>query len=195
MHHQATGAVRRFLSTSCLYLGVAVGVGLANAPVLAATPPQVESTPAIAERNAATVRTFLRLLEQMDIPAWGELWAEDGRQDMPYAPPGFPTELVGKPRLLAHFSGLPQAMESMRFPDLKLHRTENPHVVIAEFRGDIKVRNSDKKYDNTYINVFTFRPDGKILSVKEFFNPLVLLEGGAFENGKPKEAQAPAAKR
>lgn len=146
----------------------------------------------VQQRNAESVRTFLRRLEQMDIAGWAQLWAYEGRQDMPYAPPGFPAALVGKERLVHHFSGLPQAMEYMRFPDLQLHLTQDPNVVIAQFRGDIKVANSSKKYDNVYINLFRFRPDGKLVQVVEYFNPLVLIEGGAFENGAPKQAGAPA---
>lgn len=144
------------------------------------------SPDAIRHRNMDSVRTFLRLLEAKDIAAWGELWAPEGRQDMPYAPPGFPATLEGKQRLLQHFSGLPAAMEYMRFPNLKLHALQDPNVVIAEFDGDIRVAGTGRKYDNHYINVFTFRADGKLVHVKEFFNPLVLIDGGAFDNGAPR---------
>ena len=147
------------------------------------------SASSIQHRNAQTVRTFLRRLEEKDIAGWGQLWADEGRQDMPYAPSGFPSALVGKARLMQHFSKLPQAMEYMRFQDLLLHLTNDPHVVIAQFRGDIKVANSSKKYDNVYINVFRFRPDGKLRQVVEYFNPLILIESAAFEPCAPEQAQ------
>lgn len=167
-------------------IGIAVmTTSVAHEATRATSAPTVQD---IRARNANSVRTFLRLLEEKNIPAWAALWAEDGRQDMPYAPPGFPQSLIGRPRLLEHFSTLPDAMEYMRFVDLKLHLTDDPAVVIAEFRGDIKVANSPKKYDNTYINVFTFRADGKLQHVTEYFNPLVLIEGGAFKID-PRAAQ------
>ena len=31
-------------------------------------------------------------------------------------------------------------------------------------------------YDNRYISVFTFDPEGKITNVREYFNPLVLTD-------------------
>lgn len=195
-------AIQRFTANSIFCLGASVmttGAFAASAidavPMRAATPVFTAADHAASQRNAETVSTFLRLLEEMNIPAWIALWAEEGRQDMPYAPPGFPQSLVGKARLYEHFSGLPKAMEYMRFPDLKLHLTNDPNVVIAEFRGDIKVAQSDRKYDNTYINVFTFRADGKLVHVKEFFNPLILIEGGAFADGKPKDAGADAVRQ
>ncbi len=72
-----------------------------------------------------------------------------------------------------------------RFP-VAVQREQPPNVVIAEFDGDIRVAGTGRKYDNHYINVFTFRADGKLVHVKEFFNPLVLIDGGAFDNGAPR---------
>jgi hypothetical protein len=145
---------------------------------------------AIAMRNVKTVHTFLRLFEEMNIPAWGDLWAEDGHQDMPYAPPEFPKTFPNKSEIMKHTSALPTTFEYMRFPDIVTYATTDPNVVIAQFRGDIKQRGSDRKYDNNYITIFRFRDDGKIISLVEYFNPLVLMQADAFTSGgSPRGAE------
>ncbi|CAA9332550.1 hypothetical protein AVDCRST_MAG94-1979 [uncultured Leptolyngbya sp.] len=48
------------------------------------------------ERNQKGVKDFLALLEAKDIDKWIELWADNGIQEMPYAPPGFPARIEGK---------------------------------------------------------------------------------------------------
>lgn len=142
-------------------------------------------------RNMESVRRFLRLLEQEDIETWLGLWAENGRQDMPYAPPGFPSSFESKARIAEQFRALPATYDFMRFPDLELHATGDPKLVIATFRGEIKLTGSDKRYDNRYVNFFHFDDAGKLVRVVEHFNPLVLIEGGAFgEEGRPRGGAA-----
>jgi len=43
------------------------------------------------DRNQKVVKDFLALLAAKNIEAWIELWADDGVQEMPYSPPGFPS--------------------------------------------------------------------------------------------------------
>lgn len=43
----------------------------------------------------AIVERFFTALEQLDVAAFLSLWAPDGRQEMPFAPAGFPKELNG----------------------------------------------------------------------------------------------------
>lgn len=72
--------------------------------------------------NAEQVaRDFLKHLEEMDLDAWIDLWAEDGRQEMPFAPEGFPREVKGKEALYKHYQDLPNAYSKMAFPDLTLY--------------------------------------------------------------------------
>ena len=136
--------------------------------------------------NVASVRRFLELLELPDIETWLMLWAEESQQEMPYAPPGFPGLFESKARIAEQFRALPATYEFMRYPDLEIFETQDPKVVIATFRGEIKLANSDRRYDNRYVNFFVFDDSGKLMRVVEHFNPLVLTQGGAFgEGGRP----------
>lgn len=140
---------------------------------------------AVRDRNVAAVRHWLALLEAEDIETWQTLWAEQARQDMPYAPPGFPKSF-DRDRLFEQYSGLPQAYDYMRYPALELFETQDPKVVIARFHGDIQLKGNSGRYDNRYVSFFVFDDAGKLVRVIEHFNPLVLMQGGAFgEDGRP----------
>jgi uncharacterized protein len=143
-------------------------------------------------RNLDTVRRWLALLEAEDIEAWKGLWASEARQDMPYAPPAFPKSF-DRDRLFEQYDGLPQAYDYMRYPELELFETQDPKVVIARFHGDIQLKDNAGRYDNRYVSFFVFDPDGKVVRVIEHFNPLVLMEGGAFgEGGRPQTGDGAA---
>lgn len=63
----------------------------------------------IRDRHQKVVKDFLALLEAKNIDAWIELWADDGVQEMPYSPPGFPNRIEGKSAIhldvtFVHFS-------------------------------------------------------------------------------------------
>ena len=126
------------------------------------------------QTNKQLVRKFLRLLEIMDIETWAELWAEDGVQEMPYSPKGFPERLVGKTALYKHFKTLPEMFVSMRYPITMLQTLEDPEWVLAEFTGEITIKTGGH-YNNRYCTLFHIRND-KILLTREYFNPLILME-------------------
>ncbi len=150
--------------------------------------------PASAKRasNEQTVRDFLRFLAAEDIEAWAELFAEDGVQENPYAPPGFPKRFDGRAAIKAHYATLPGTFDYMRYPDLVVRQTLDPDEVVAEFRGDIKLKGADRKYDNRYCCIFRFDMAGKIKTYREYFDPLVLTEAFADHDGPRMHALAPS---
>jgi ketosteroid isomerase-like protein len=134
------------------------------------------------ERNRAAVRAFFATLEALGS---GEqvaaLFAEDGRQVMPFAPQGFPTLLEGRAAIARQYGGLPAAFTSMRFPGLVIRDLASPREFFATYRGDIALR-AGGKYDNDYAGYFVVR-EGRIAEFREFFNPIVLQRafGGQFD--------------
>jgi ketosteroid isomerase-like protein len=104
-------------------------------------------------------------------------------QESPFAPKGFPPRFIGKGEIVEHYSKLPMVFESMRYPDLVVHQTTDPLVAIAEYRGDIQLRGSNVKYDNTYITLFRFDALGRIKLIREYFDPTVLKASDAFTKG------------
>lgn len=127
------------------------------------------------DRNQKVVRDFLALLEAKNIQAWIELWAEDGVQEMPFSPPGFPSRIEGKTAIHSHYSGLPTAYSRMAFPDLKIYQMLDPNWLLAEYRGEIDIAATGRAYNNHYCALFNLR-DGQIALFKEYFNPTILSE-------------------
>ena len=168
----------------------------ASPPHLTSVAPDIRSfalddDQAACARNVGSVRRFLALLQDEDIEAWLTLWADEARQDMPYAPAGFPSAFETKAQIAEQFRALPATYEYMRYPDPEVFSTQDPKVVICKFRGEIKLANSEKRYDNNYVNFFIFDDVGRLTRVIEHFNPLVLTEGGAFgEGGRPTGASS-----
>lgn len=118
----------------------------------------------------ALVTTFLGGLEALDVDRALSVFADDAVQEMPYAPPGFPTRLEGIDALRRQYGGLPTAYRSMRFP---VSRTVvDGDTAIVEYRGEIE-RTDGGRYDNDYIGVFETR-DGRIVRFVERFDPNVL---------------------
>lgn len=124
-------------------------------------------------RSAAdAARAFLAGLEALDIDAALANFAEDGVQEMPYAPEGFPRRLDGIDALRRQYGGLPDAYASMRFPIGRVVEATDTDTAVVEYRGEIELRGGGR-YDNDYLGVFEVR-DGLIVRFVERFDPAVL---------------------
>lgn len=131
----------------------------------------------IANRNKDTVKTFFSLLEQENIPAFINLFAENGKQINPYASGLFPDGAEGKEALLNYWSPVPANFDGMKFPIEQLLATENPNVIYVKYTGKIQLKNGAGVYENQYYSTFTFDAEGKILEYVEIFNPVVAAKG------------------
>lgn len=107
--------------------------------------------------------------------AFFALMAGDAVQEMPYAPPGFPAEVVGREAIAALFAGFPEATHAVRFPGLVIHETDGPDRLIAEVGGHIEFKAAAEPYRRSYITVFEFR-DGLIARIREYFDPIPFAE-------------------
>ncbi|WNV73736.1 nuclear transport factor 2 family protein [Geodermatophilus sp. DSM 44513] len=108
----------------------------------------------------------------MDVDAALRCFAEDGTQEMPFAPPGFPDRLDGMAALRRQYGGLPEAYADMRFDVSAVRPMADPEWVLLEYRGRITQRDSSR-YDNGYAGLFHV-VDGAIVLFREYFDPLVL---------------------
>ena len=133
-----------------------------------------ERAPTAESPNAATVRTFFDRLEAGDLEGFLDLFAEDGKQIMPLAPEGFPTELVGKEALRKQY-GPVTGFASQSYP-VEVIPTYDPQVVLAKYAGRITVE-PGKEYNNAYVGLWAFDEEGKISSFTEYFNPGILVNG------------------
>ncbi len=133
----------------------------------------------IRNRTVARTHAFLDLLSAKDMTAWNDLWAEDAVQEMPYSPAGFPRRIEGKAALVRHYSNLPASTGLMVFVDRVIHPLVDQNIVLAEYRGEIEIRATGKRYDNRYIGLFGFDADDKLRLFREYFDPTVLTEAWA----------------
>ncbi|MFJ4094248.1 nuclear transport factor 2 family protein [Kitasatospora sp. NPDC089913] len=122
-------------------------------------------------------RHSLRLLLDKDIAGWVGLWAEDGVMEFPFAPPGRPTRLDGRPAVAAYMAGYTDHIDLRDFPELRIRRTDDPQTVVVEMRGVGLLVGTGAPFDMRYIAVVTVR-DGRFTSYRDYWNPLAVLEAG-----------------
>ncbi|MDX3458114.1 nuclear transport factor 2 family protein [Streptomyces sp. ME02-8801-2C] len=120
-------------------------------------------------------RHSLRLLLDKDIPAWVALWDENGVMEFPFAPDGWPKRLDGREAVADYMRSYPDHIELHDFPDLTIHETIDPQVIVVEMRGVGRLVGTGGPFDMTYIAVVTFR-DGLITSYRDYWNPLAVLD-------------------
>lgn len=131
----------------------------------------------IAIRNKETVKQFFQLLENEDIGAFVNLFAENAKQINPYASGIFPEGAEGKEELIAYWIPVPKNFDGMQFPIQQLYAMEDPTIVFAEYTGKIKLKNNAGYYENNYYSTFKFDTAGKIIEYVEIFNPIVAAKG------------------
>jgi hypothetical protein len=120
-------------------------------------------------------RHGLQLLLDKNIPAWVDLWAQDGQMEFPFAPDGWPTRLAGKEAIAAYMRHYPDHIELHDFPDLTIHETTDPETIVVEMRGIGRLVETDSPFDMTYIAVVVIR-DGRFASYRDYWNPLAVSE-------------------
>lgn len=138
------------------------------------------------QKTHEAVINFLTSLEEKDMDKFADVWADDAVQHMPYAPDGFPSQVIGKENLIKHYGGWPENSGKADFTsELVFYPMQNPEMVFAEFRGDVDIIPTDRKYDQHYGGLFHVE-NGKIKLFREYFGPepfkyaFGLDEGGEF---------------
>ncbi|WBQ07627.1 nuclear transport factor 2 family protein [Kribbella sp. CA-293567] len=127
---------------------------------------------------AELYRHSLRLLLNKAIPAWVDLWAEDGLMEFPFAPPGWPSRLEGREAIAAYMRSYPDHIDLQDIPDLQIHQTAAADTIVVEMRAVGRLVETGKPFEMTYIAVVTVQ-DGRFTSYRDYWNPLAILEPGA----------------
>lgn len=122
-------------------------------------------------------RESLRLLLDKDIDGWVALWHDEGVMEFPFAPDGWPKRLEGKAAVHDYIRDYPAHIDLHAFPDLAIHRTEDPATVVVEMRAVGRLVASGAPYDMTYIAVVTVA-DGRFTRYRDYWNPLALPQDG-----------------
>lgn len=147
----------------------------------------------ITPRNAteATILQFYTLLMRKEFDAWGELFAEDVRQENPFMPalPGLDAVFEGRDRMVFHYRTVLSKRTGHVFTVDRIITSDDGRNVIVEAGGRSHVPETGRVYDQRYVMIFTLA-NGKITHLREYFNPLVfqqafegfLVGDGAVEN-------------
>lgn len=139
-------------------------------------------------KNLDLVRAYTDALNKWDIDTMHDLSTEDVVFELPFRPPTFERETVGR---AAYMEVLGQARDHMiegseNLHDLSMDTLANdPNVVIATYKSDMKLR-SGVRYANEYISRFVIR-DGKVARFVEYYDSIILfraLGGSLVEAGE-----------
>ena len=110
-----------------------------------------------------------------DIGALVDLCADDVVFEFPFAPPGRPTRVEGKPALGDYLKALLGRVRIEGVRNVEVHETIKPDVAIIEMTMTGSVTATGAPYEQSYVVVLTVR-DGLIARYRDYWNPLRVAE-------------------
>jgi uncharacterized protein len=110
-----------------------------------------------------------------DIGALVDLCADDVVFEFPFAPPGRPTRVEGKPALGDYLNAVSGRVRIESVRNLEMHETVKPDVAIIEMTMTGTVTATGAPYEQSYVVVLTVR-DGLIVRYRDYWNPLRVAE-------------------
>lgn len=133
-----------------------------------------------------TPRDIANLLHETfggsDSSKFWDLFAPDGVYELPFAPPGMPARLEGKPAIkegMATHAANARRMLDIQGAEMTIHELADPEVVVVEFEAyGTAVQTGDKFRFPSSIGVIRVR-DGNIVSYRDYPNVI----GGAAAAG------------
>ncbi|MDO8388950.1 MAG: nuclear transport factor 2 family protein [Actinomycetota bacterium] len=117
-------------------------------------------------------RECLDLIESFDIAGAAARFAPEGVLELPMRPEPLARELRGA-EIEKFMRLLPKLFARLRFVERRYHQTTTARTAVVEYKGDA-VTHTGTPYLNTYIAVFEFDEQGRVLLWREYFDPLVL---------------------
>jgi ketosteroid isomerase-like protein len=104
-----------------------------------------------------------------------DLFAADGVMRYPFAPPGMPTELVGRDAIAAYFGAAAdrRSMFEIEGVEAIVHETADPEVVIAEIEHHGHSHATGGPYRFRALGVIRVR-DGEIVSYDDYMDPIAM---------------------
>ncbi|MFC4147907.1 nuclear transport factor 2 family protein [Micromonospora mangrovi] len=134
------------------------------------------------------VERVLRAGRELDVDTFVALMAPDGYIEWPYRPPGVPARVQGRAEIRRHLTEVAKGF--IRFHEYRavvLHETADPEVVIVEYDAHGTVVTTGAPFQQTVIAVIRVQ-DGRIVSYRDYVNPLPLVELLADITATPADA-------
>jgi ketosteroid isomerase-like protein len=110
-------------------------------------------------------------MESSDPKALIGLCADDVVFEFPFAPPGRPSRVEGKPALIEYLKALAGHVRLEGVTRLEVHETVKPDVAIIEMTMTGTVAATRAPFEQSYISVLTVR-NGLIAQYRDYWNPL-----------------------
>ena len=129
------------------------------------------------------VRTYIDIMNRLDLDAFADLVTDDVEVALPYAPDPVPRHTAGKEAVVALYGGFPSLVAPLGFHDLEITPLPGDGEFLATYRSDSTMLATGLPYRNDYISLFTVRA-GALAAFTEYFDPLVFrLAQGATVTG------------
>lgn len=130
---------------------------------------------------ALVMKRYTDAILAKDIPAWVDLWAEEGVFEHPYSPPGYKKSIEGKQAIAEYMSGFPDRFDVKKFTVLGLVQNEAGTEGFVEIKAEATALGSGRPYNQHYVGYMRVNEAGKFLLYRDFWNPIVAIEtfGGA----------------
>lgn len=132
--------------------------------------PTAESRADRQAANIAVLRHAFAAMATGDADAVVAFYSEDYVLELPYGDPHTVKTVEGVRVVRDYLAG---AFEVFRFEllDLEVHPTEDPDLIIAEYRSAGRVLQTGAAYANRYVGFWWFR-DGEVVRTREYYNPV-----------------------
>jgi ketosteroid isomerase-like protein len=127
----------------------------------------------IINNNTSTIKQFIKLIEQRNIPAFLDLWSDEGVQFNYFQCGMIPSEIRGKAALKEFWTAIPGKFSELKFPIENIYPMQDPAITAVKYRGQTILKDSGKPYNNEYFALFVFDEDGKIKEYHEYSNPII----------------------
>jgi uncharacterized protein len=101
------------------------------------------------------------------------MFADDGVQEFPYAPAGYPQRIAGRQAIAAYLADYPRMFQLDRIVNPVFH--PSGQVLILEFSVEGTALQTGRLYNQRYISVIEHR-EGQITRYVDYWNPLVVIE-------------------
>lgn len=126
--------------------------------------------------HAHTLRPYedqIRHLLNKNMDGWLDTFADDAVFELPFAPADYPQKLEGKAAIAEYVKDFTKNIDLTGFPELTVHQTLDPAVIVVEALAEGLVVATGKPYRMRYVWVITVQK-GKIVRQKDYWNALAV---------------------
>lgn len=113
-------------------------------------------------------------LENVGHPSRPEIYDDQVVFDFPYAPKHHTQSLAGREAVIGFLSRIGEFFSGYTIKNAVFIETPNPDVIVTEYSCEATNVETQSYYEQKYIAIVTLA-EGKILHVKEYYNPILVL--------------------